>query len=122
MLSQATEDLKICLQKSDIIGAKAAQEVIEASQTKLSLSMSTYMSSTPPPPKSARCNMHVLLNILSYFLWKNVLLLSCEGVRGLVCTLFYFYDCFVCESDKNEVTYVTIGYYHYLFVIQRIRD
>jgi hypothetical protein len=48
MLSQATEDLKICLQKSDIIGAKAAQEVIEASQTKLSLSMSTYMSSTPP--------------------------------------------------------------------------
>jgi hypothetical protein len=67
MLSQGIEDLKICLQKSDSIGGKAAQEVVEVSQTKLPLCLLIC------PPyylhlKSARCNMHVLLNILSYFL------------------------------------------------------
>ena len=48
MLSQATDELKTCLQKGDIIGAKAAQEVIEASQAKITSSISVFISSSVP--------------------------------------------------------------------------
>jgi hypothetical protein len=53
MIARASEDLKACLDKCDIIGAKAAQEVIQASHTKLSALLAKASS-----PSSSSAKRH----------------------------------------------------------------